>query len=144
MAFPRGISLVTLGVTDLARSRAFYRALGWEESSASAESVAFFQVGRLAVGLFGHDDLAADAGIEPGAPPRFRGTALAINVPAPEGVAEALAAAEAAGARVLKPATEAEWGGVSGYFADPDGHLWEVAWNPGFPLNEDGSVTLPS
>lgn len=136
------ISLVTLGVADLARSRRLYERLGWRASGASQESVAFFQAGGMALGLYGREALAEDAGLSVEGS-GFRGVALAYNVRTPEEVAATLAEAEAAGARVVKPAEDAFWGGRSGYFADPDGHLWEVAWNPHFPLGPDGSLRLP-
>lgn len=139
------LTLVTLGVADLARSTAFYEALGWQRSVRAAEGVAFFQLGGIALGLYPAADLAADAGIAPpeaGAPPTG-GVTLAHNTRSREAVDAVLAEAAAAGGRLVKPAVEAVWGGYSGYFADPDGHLWEVAWNPGFPLDSAGNVTLP-
>lgn len=100
-------------------------------------------MGGCALGLFPRKDLAEDARLpaEPVAP--FSGVTLAINVATEPEVAEYLAAARSAGARILKPATRADWGGVSGYFADIDGHPWEIAWNPYFPIREDGSVEIP-
>lgn len=139
MIEPR-ISLVTLGVRDLAKSRAFYRALGWPEAGA-VDDVAFYQLGPLAFGLFAWDSLAKDAKVSPQGE-GFRGFSLAHNVRAKDEVDSCLAEAAVAGARILEPATDAPWGGRSGYFADPDGHLWEIAWNPGFPLAEDGSITV--
>jgi len=135
------ISLITLGVADVARARAFYERLGFVASSDSGEAVAFFQAGGMALGLFGRTDLAADAKTELAA-----GTgafSLAQNVRTREEVDATLAAAVVAGARLVKPAEDAFWGGRSGYFADPDGHLWEVAWNPGWTLEADGAITLP-
>ncbi|MBZ0252727.1 MAG: VOC family protein [Candidatus Methylomirabilis sp.] len=136
------ISLITLGVADVARSRRFYEALGFRASGASRPGVAFFQAGGMALGLYGREALAEDAGMAPEGS-GFPGVALAYNVRTPEEVARTLAEAEAAGARVVKPAEDAFWGGRTGYFADPDGHLWEVAWNPHFPLSPDGSLRLP-
>ena len=137
------ISLVTLGVADLARSLRFYRdGLGWPVSSASAGDVAFFRTGGAVLALYPRDLLAADANL-PAAGSGFGGIALAHNVRSKEQVDAVLALAAAAGARILKPAQVPEWGGYSGYFADPDGYPWEVAWNPGFPLAVDGSVQLP-
>ena len=136
------ISLITLGVRDVARARAFYESLGFVASSASNESVAFFRVGGAALGLFGWDALAQDAGVPPSGD-GFRAVTLAHNVRDRSDVATVLAAAEAAGARVVTPAHDVFWGGHNGYFADPDGHLWEVAWNPFFPLAADGSLELP-
>ncbi|WP_142848266.1 VOC family protein [Telmatospirillum sp. J64-1] len=140
------LSLVTLGVADLKRSRAFYERLGWRESAAGNEEVAFYQAGGTVLGLFGRQDLAEDAGLTlagHGEVPAFSGVTLAHNVPAREDVARVLAEAEAAGARILKHAQDTSWGGHHGYFADPDSHLWEVAWNPFFPLDEQGNITLP-
>jgi len=137
------LSLLTLGVADLAASRAFYGRLGFVESSAGNEHVAFFQAGGVVLALFGHGALAADAGVDATSGGGFRGVALAHNVRERGQVAEILAEAERAGARVVKPAQDVFWGGHSGYFADPDGHLWEVAWNPFFPLDECGRVSLP-
>ena len=130
------ISLITLGVTDLERSTRFYRdGLGLPLREPPEEGVAFFQTGATWLGLFPRRDLATDARIPLGAPRTpddFPGFSLAHNVRTQEEVAEVLRAAEAAGARIVKPAADTEWGGHSGYFADPDGFLWEVAWNPHF------------
>ena len=137
------VSLVTLGVGDLDRSVAFYDALGWERASSSiAGVIEWFHTADGTLGLFPLDELAADVGVSPERGP-FPGITLAINVESPGGVAAALAAAQAAGATIVKPATEADWGGVSGYFADPDGYLWEIAYNPAFPLDEDGRLHVP-
>jgi uncharacterized protein len=138
------ISLITLGVDDLARATAFYTALGWEMSPASVpDVVTFLRGGTVALALWGRDDLAADAVVAPDPPGRHGNVALAMNLSSEAEVDGALAAAADAGGIVTKPATRTEWGGYSGYFADPDGHLWEVAHNPGFPLDADGRVTLP-
>lgn len=137
------ISLVTLGVADLARALRFYRdGLGWPLSSASGGDVAFFRTGGVALALYPRVALAADAHLAPEGS-GFGGITLAHNVATREQVDVILAEAVAAGARLLKPAHEAEWGGYSGYFADPDGYPWEVAWNPYFPLGEDGAIQLP-
>lgn len=136
------ISLVTLGVKDVARARRFYERLGFRASSASNEQVAFFQAGGMGLGLYGWDALAEDAQVA-SAGAGFRGVSVAQNVRRKEDVAAVLAEAEAAGGRIVKPAEDVFWGGHSGYFADPDGHLWEVAWNPGFALAEDGALKLP-
>ena len=136
------VSLITLGVGDLARAQAFYERMGFHASSASQGDVVFFQSGSMALGLYPREALAEDAAVAAeGA--GFRGFALAHNVRAKEEVANVLAEAEAAGGRILKPAQDVFWGGHSGYFADPDNHLWEVAWNPFFPLAEDGALKLP-
>jgi hypothetical protein len=137
------LSLVTLGVADLARSRRFYeQGLGWTPSSAGNENVVFFQLGGIALSLYGRASLAEDARLEDRGG-GFGGITLAYNTRAREDVDAVLARAKAAGARILKPAEEAFWGGYSGYFADPDGHPWEVAWNPHFTLLPDGSLSLP-
>lgn len=138
------MSLVTLGVADVARATAFYTRLGWELSSSSVPGVvSFFRTTGGLLSLYRHADLAADATTEAGEPPTFRGVTLAINVESPAQVDDALAQAQAAGARLVKPGQHAEWGGYSGYFADPDGHLWEVAHNPGWPLDDTGLPVLP-
>lgn len=139
------VSLITLGVDDLDRATAFYEAWGWRRSSASvAGVVAFLDGGTVALGLFGREDLAADAGVGIGAPGEHGSVALAMNLASPDEVDDALRSAAAAGGRVTRPAAATEWGGYSGYVRDPDGHLWEVAHNPGFPLRDDGSVELPT
>ncbi len=135
------ISLVTLGVGDLARSRAFYEALGWQGQE--VEETFFVQAGNSAVVLWSRAKLADDAGIRDAAGDGFGGIALAHNVRSREEVDEIMAVAGAAGATITKPAAETFYGGYAGYFADPDGHLWEVAHNPGFTLAADGSLTLP-
>ena len=142
----QSLSLVTLGVADLARSRRFYEeGLGWRASGASTGEVAFFQLGGIALALWGREALAEDARLPaPGPSGAFGGIALAHNVRTREEVDAVLARARAAGGRVLRPGEDASWGGYTGYFADPDGHLWEVAWNPHFTLREDGSLGLPS
>jgi uncharacterized protein len=136
------VSLITLGVDDLARSKAFYEALGW--SGQEIEETVFIQAGGLAVVLWGRAALAEDAGIE-SVPDRdaFAGIALAHNVRSPGEVDEIMAAAQQAGATVTRTAQPTSYGGYAGYFADPDGHLWEVAHNPGFALADDGALTLP-
>ncbi len=137
------ISFVTLGVRDLARSRAFYRALGWRESAGSQEAVAFFQAGTVAFALFGRDDLAADAGVS-AAGQGFAGVTLAHNVATEADVDSTLQEAVAAGGTLIAAGNRAHWGGFRGYFADPDGFLWEVCHNPFFPLDENGFVQLPA
>jgi predicted lactoylglutathione lyase len=125
------ISLVTLGVQDLARARQFYEALGWSGAQQPDDEVVFFQAGGMVFGLW-----AALGGH--GAP----GVELAQNVRAPEEVDALLAHAERAGGTIVRPGARAEWGGYSGAFADPDGYVWEVAHNPGWTLAEDGSISL--
>jgi hypothetical protein len=125
------ISLVTLGVADLARARAFYEALGWRGAQQPDDEVCFFQAGSLVFGLWTALGGRGAPGIE-----------LAHNVRAPEQVAELLQEAERAGGSVVRPAGRADWGGTSGAFSDPDGYVWEVAHNPGWTLADDGSVRL--
>jgi predicted lactoylglutathione lyase len=141
MMQPR-LTLVTLGVSDLARARAFYEAWGWKASSASQPEVVFFQANGLALALWGRADLAEDAGIED-KPTGFSAVSLAYNARSKEEADEVYALAIAAGAKAVKPLHDVFWGGYSGYFADPDGHLWEIAWNPAFPLDEQGHMFLP-
>lgn len=136
------INLVTLGVADVQASTAFYERLGLRRSAQSQPSVAFFQLGAVVLGLFGRADLAADAGVAD-TPPGFSGVTLAHNVGSPEEVRAVIAEAVAAGARLVKEPEAVFWGGFSGYFADPDGHLWEVAHNPFWPIDETGAVHLP-
>jgi catechol 2,3-dioxygenase-like lactoylglutathione lyase family enzyme len=141
---PARISIVTLGVADLARSIAFYEALGWERRSSSIEGViVWFGTSGSYIGLFPWNELAADALLTAGPRGPFGGITLAINLEGPEMVQPALEAAVAAGATLLKPATTLDWGGVSGYFADPDGHPWEIAFNPSFPIDAEGRVHIP-
>lgn len=137
------ISIVTLGVRDLERAIGFYRdVLHWPLSSASSGEIAFFRTGGTVLALFPYDELAADANLVPDGS-GFGGITLAHNVASKELVDAVLAEVRAAGATILKPATELSWGGYSGYFADPDGYPWEVAWNPFFPFAADGSLRLP-
>ncbi|MEV1016921.1 MULTISPECIES: VOC family protein [unclassified Micromonospora] len=135
------ISLITLGVADVARAKAFYEHLGWRGQE--VEGTVFIQAGGLALVLWGRDKLAADAGIDDPGTDGFGGVTLAQNVRSQAEVDEVIATATKAGATVTKPAQETFYGGYAGYFADPDGHLWEIAWNPGFALAEDGSLTVP-
>jgi catechol 2,3-dioxygenase-like lactoylglutathione lyase family enzyme len=134
------LSLVTLGVADLDHSRRFYESLGWRRHGDQAE-VVFFQAGAVVFGLYGREALAEDARV-PAEGSGFGGMTIAYNTRSRDEVDTVLAEAKAAGAVIKKPAEEAFWGGYSGYFADPDGHLWEVAWNPYWTIGEDGSVTL--
>jgi hypothetical protein len=135
------VSLITLGVADVARARAFYERLGWEGKE--VEETVFFQAGGLGVVLWGREKLAADGKLEDPGTDGFGGVALAHNVRSREEVDTILAAADAAGAAITKPPEETFYGGYAGYFSDPDGHVWEVANNPGFTLAEDGSLQLP-
>ncbi|MFB9150116.1 VOC family protein [Roseovarius ramblicola] len=138
---PQRVTLITLGVDDLDRARAFYAALGWTPAEAQDE-VVFYQMNGLVLGLFGKSDLAADQG----RPDSVLGTGamtLAQNFPTEAEVDAAYDRAIAAGATPLKRPEKVFWGGYSGYFADPDGHVWELAMNPFWPLAPDGSLTLP-
>jgi catechol 2,3-dioxygenase-like lactoylglutathione lyase family enzyme len=137
------ISFVTLGISDLQRSLKFYRdGLGFPLSSASTGDVAFFKTGGIVLALYPTEKLAEDAHVPP-AGSGFRGVTLAHNVRSREEVSAVLALAEAAGATITKPAQDTFWGGHGGYFADPDGHLWEVVWNPFFQFANDGRVVVP-
>ncbi len=136
------LSIVTLGVDDIARARKFYEELGFKASSASQESVVFLRAGGAVISLYSRAALAEDAHIVD-TQPGFSGIALAHNVRAEGDVAIVLAEAVAAGATLVKPAQKVFWGGTSGYFKDPDGHLWEVAHNPFFPFDNDGHLQLP-
>lgn len=142
MGFEPRISIVTLGVSDMARARTFYEKLGWKPAPASNESVTFFQGRGIVLGLYGHDALAEDAGIQSCPPARHRGVALAYNCGSRGAVDAAYDHALKSGAEGLKAPQEAFWGGYSGYFADPDGHLWEVAHNPFAPLDVDGHLRV--
>ena len=138
------VSLITLGTDDLSRSTAFYEAIGWRLSSASVQgAVSFLEGGTVVLGLFDREGLAADAGVEADPAGAHGNVALAVNLPSEEEVDDLLRMAHAAGATITKPAQPTDWGGYSGYFRDPDGHLWEVAHNPHFPLGEEGRIELP-
>lgn len=136
------LNVITLGVSDTKRSREFYESLGWKASAASQEDITFFQLGGMVLALYPREALAEDATVKAEGS-GFRGYTLAQNVRDKEEVAKVLKMAETAGAKILKPAQDVFWGGHSGYFADPDGNLWEVAWNPHFTLDEKGNLTLP-
>ncbi|HEX4838483.1 MAG TPA: VOC family protein [Solirubrobacteraceae bacterium] len=134
------VSLITLGVGDLARSRAFYERLGWKTGAEPDADVVFFQTGGLIVALWDRRNLARDSGVEDGG--GWGGVTLAYNVRSPGAVDTVLAEAAAAGATVARAGAETFWGGYSGVFVDPDGHPWEVAHNPRWTLHDDGSVAL--
>jgi len=134
------VSLVTLGVADLARARAFYEALGWSTDSDPEQGVVFFQAGGMIVGLWGREELAADSGVEDTG--GWGGITLAHNVGSPAEVDSVLEEARRAGASIKRSGAATFWGGYSGAFTDPDGHAWEVAHNPGWTLGPDGSVSL--
>jgi len=144
MTLTPAISLVTLGVRDVAAATAFYQALGLPLSSSSVPGeVSFFRTAGGLLGLYGADDLADDAQLPRSETTGFRGVSLAVNLPDRDAVDDAVATAQAAGAHVLKPAQATEWGGYHAYFADPDGHVWELAHNPFWPLGDDGVPQLP-
>lgn len=136
------VTLITLGVADVARARAFYERLGWRAGSPSGPEVAFFQAGGLVLALWDRAALAADAGIAP--PPAGSGSiALAYNTRSKSEVAAVVEAWVAAGGSVVKPPQDTFWGGHAGYVADLDGHLWEIAWNPHWELTATGELRLP-
>jgi hypothetical protein len=134
------VSLVTLGVRDLARARAFYEALGWTTGAEPGDDVVFFQCGGTIVALWGREHLAADSGVADSG--GWGGVTLAYNTRSPEEVDAVLAEAREAGATIARSGAETFWGGYSGAFVDPEGHAWEVAHNPHWTLSEDGSVRL--
>ncbi|HKY14651.1 MAG TPA: VOC family protein [Microthrixaceae bacterium] len=134
------ISLVTIGVADVARARRFYEALGWEGESPDGE-VVFMQAGPMIVALWGRELLADDSTVSDSG--GWGGVTLAHNVRSPDEVDAVLAEADAAGATIGRWGAPTPWGGYSGVFVDPDGHPWEVAHNPGWPIAADGSVRLP-
>ena len=136
------LTLVTLGVRDLVRSAEFFSRLGWTRSCKALDGVRFYQCGSIALALYPRAALAADIGV-PDEGHGFSGITLAHNGRSKEHVDAIMKEAEAAGAMIIKPAQDVFWGGYSGYFRDLDGHLWEVAWNPDFPLDDTGAVTLP-
>jgi uncharacterized protein len=138
------MGIVTLGVSDLDRSEEFYSALGWRRAKSSMSgTIVWFETTHSWLGLFGRDELAEDAGVPPTSTVGFSGVTLAINVESPEAVDRAMAVAVKAGATLTRPPERVEWGGYRGYFADPDGHLWEIAHNPNFPIDADGRVVIP-
>src|SRR6478672_6289880 len=146
MSIPAQLHIVTLGVHDLPRSVAFYEALGWTRASSSMDEISWFGLGGVWLGLFPHGDLAEDAALPregAGDLPAYQGATYAINLDSDDAVVAAMAEAVAAGATVVKAPSMAIFGGLSGYFADPDGHLWELAHNASFPLGADGRITIP-
>jgi catechol 2,3-dioxygenase-like lactoylglutathione lyase family enzyme len=136
------ITLVTLGVADLSRSARFYEALGWRRTDQGNESVVFLQGEGIVLSLFGLEDLAKDADVPLETLPRFRGLTLAINLADEAETDRVFARALEAGGTAVKPPEKVFWGGYSGYFADPDGHLWEIAHNPFFALDAAGRLDL--
>ncbi len=140
-AMEQRVSLITLGVRDVRRARAFYEQLGWQGQE--VEETVFFQAGGSVVVLWGRDKLAQDCGLVDHDAGGFGGIALAHNVRSRDEVDRVVAQALGAGATVTKPAAETFYGGYAAVFTDPDGHPWEVAHNPGFTLGEDGSLIVP-
>ena len=142
MTVPARLSIVTLGVADVARAEAFYQQLGWERCASSMTEIAWFRTADTYLGLFGLADLAEHARVEDATRRGFGGITLAINLESREMVDASLNAAVAAGGTIMKPGTDLPFG-YGGYFADPDGYPWEVCYNPGFPIGEDGRITIP-
>ena len=135
------LSLVTLGVADIRRARRFYEQLGWDGQV--VEGTVFFQAGSIGIVLWGRDKLAEDSGVDDTSGDGFGGIALAHNVRSPAEVDAIVAAAGNAGATITRPPGPTFYGGYAGCFTDPDGHVWEIAHNPGFPLDHDGAITIP-
>ena len=134
------LSVITLGVADLARARAFYEALGWTTGAGPDDDVVFFQAGGMVVALWGRSQLAEDSGVTEGE--GWGGITLAHNVRSPSEVDSLMSEAAGAGATITRRAGDTFWGGYSGVFLDPDGYPWEIAHNPHWTIAEDGSVTL--
>lgn len=135
------VSLITLGVADVKRAQAFYERLGWEGQE--VEETVFFQAGGLALVLWSREKLALDSGVDEEGGGGFGGVSLAHNVRSKADVDAIVATAERAGATVTRPPADTFYGGYAGCFADPDGHVWEIAHNPGFALADDGSISIP-
>ena len=135
------LTLITLGVADIPKAEAFYAGLGWQKSSKSMDDLILFQLGGILFSLYPREELAADVGI-PAEGSGFGGIALAQNTRSKEETDQVLAEAERLGGTIVKPAQEVFWGGYSGYFRDLDGHLFEVAYNPFWELDESGAVVL--
>jgi len=141
-ALPSRINLVTLGVADVAASTQFYQHLGWNKSSASNDSITFFHSAGTVLAIFARTSLAEDAHV-PCTEPGFRGVTCAQNFGSEQEVDLAFAHAISCGATEIKRPQKVFWGGYSSYFADPDGHLWELAYNPFISLDESGHMVLP-
>jgi predicted lactoylglutathione lyase len=143
---PPNLAIVTLGVLDLDHSARFYRDLGWEQRGDLSAGIVWFATSGSWLGLFGYEALAADANVE-AVPaeeqPSYRGVTMALNLASEDAVDLAFVRVREAGGKIVKPPARTEWGGYSGYFADPDGHLWEICRNPGFPLDEHGRIEIP-
>ncbi len=142
MSISPNFTIVTLGVANLSKSIKFYSALGWEHRGDPSADITWFRTSGTWLGLYGYDELAADVGLSAEPPAAFRGITLALNFNTEAEVDAALAHAVSVGAKLVKPAQRAEWGGYSGYFADPDGHLWEAAYAPGLPVSDEGTIDI--
>jgi predicted lactoylglutathione lyase len=142
MTIPQRLSIVTLGVVDVQRSSAFYQALGWVPAAASNDSIVWFATAGSALGLFETGELAEDVNVANEPLQGFRGTTLAINFENEEAVDAAWAEVLAVGGTAVKAPERAVWGGYSGYFADPDGHYWEMSFAPGFSIDAEGRIVL--
>lgn len=134
------VSLITLGVANVDRARAFYEALGWKTDAEPGGEIVFFQTGGFILALWDRTKLAQDSGVRDSG--GWGGITVAHNVRSTQEVDAVLQEARAAGANITRAGAETFWGGYSGIFVDPDGHPWEVAHNPGWTLHDDGSVTL--
>lgn len=141
--FSPRITVTTLGARNLAKLTNFYERLGWQKSKSSNAQFTLFKSPGTCLALFGRSALAKDAGVAAGRASRFSGVTLAWNVRTKKDVDAALAHAKKIGAKITQPAHDAFWGGYTGYFADPEGNLWEVAWNPFWKLDSKGLVTVP-
>ncbi len=134
------LSLITLGVSDLSRARAFYEALGWHTNAGDDDDVVFFQANRMVVALWSRARLAEDSGVEDNG--GWGGITLAYNTRSPAEVDTVIEEARSAGGAIMREPAETFWGGYSGVFCDPDGHPWEVAHNPRWEIGDDGGVTI--
>jgi uncharacterized protein len=137
------INIVTFGVHDMVMMRGFYERLGLKASSASNQHVTFFNLNGLVLGLFGYDSLADDAAVQVEPMKKYKGMSVAWNTTSEAETDLVMAHAKSAGAKILKPAQKVFWGGYSGYFADPESNLWEVAYNPFFAFDDHGNLVLP-
>jgi uncharacterized protein len=135
------LSLITLGVADIRRAHEFYEQLGWRGQE--VRETVFFQAGSIGLVLWARDELAEDAGVDDSGGDGFGGIALAHNVRSPAEVDAIVTAAGSAGATVTRPPRATFYGGYAGCFTDPDGHVWEIAHNPGLPMDDDGAITIP-
>ena len=140
---PQKMTLVTLGVTDVTISRRFYEGLGFRPADFDNDGVAFFDMNGVVLAVFGRDELAEDAGVTVEKGDAFSRISLAINLDSEAAVDAAMAFVSSKGGRVTQSARKVFWGGYAGYFADPDGYLWEIAYNPFWPLDADGRPQLP-